>query len=61
MKRVAFAWLTFWYDFDTKKEAEEFVVKNGGKGWQIKEPYDNGADHWTVVVEKPYSNYNPGW
>lgn len=62
MKTIAFAWTTFWYDFDTEEEAREYYKENcWGKGWQVKEPYDNGNGKWTVVVEKPYGAYNPGW
>lgn len=62
MKKVAFAWLTFWYDFTTKEEAERFVRDNQGKGWHFEnELYCNGNDEWVVRVSKPYGKYNPGW
>ena len=64
MKKVAFAHVEYVYDFDTKEEADRFI-KEAPKGWNgwyfvTKEPEDNG-DVWTVVVKKPYKNYNPGW
>ena len=61
MKRVAFAWVTFWLDFDTMDEAQAYYINNHGKGFRFpKEPYYNGTN-WTVEVEKPYRNYNCGW
>ena len=63
MKKVIFAWVTFWYDFDTLTEADEYCNKNkiAGKNWLIEEPYENGIGGWTVEVKKRYGNYNPGW
>lgn len=62
MKKIAFAWLTFWYDFTTKEEAEKFVSDNRNKGWHFEgTPYINGNNEWTVQVLKPYQKYNPGW
>lgn len=64
MKQVAFAWVTFLYDFDTLEKAEEYYKKNRfdeKKHWLIEEPYENGVGGWTVEVKKPYKDYNPGW
>lgn len=64
MKKVAFAWLTFWYDFSTKEEAEKFRDDNQGKYWLIDRPYENNNNNgfpYTVEVKKPYGKYNPGW
>lgn len=62
MKKIAFAWITVWYDFTTKEEAEKFVRDNQKKGWHFDgEPYCNGNNEWTVQVDKPYGKYNPGW
>lgn len=64
MKRVVFAHVEYVYDFDTKEEADRFIKEapKGCRGWYFvtEEPEDDG-DVWTVVVDKPYKNYNPGW
>lgn len=62
-KRVAFAWVTIWYDFDTEQEAINFIRKNRtGKGWLVEEVAVKNNDYWTVEVKKPYNKkYNPGW
>lgn len=65
MKRVAFAWKTFVYDFTTYEEAWQFMADGKGKGWffYTEEPYHNSGDDfpWSVKVDKPLGNYCPGW
>lgn len=64
MKKVAFAWVTFWYDFTTKEEAEKFIRDNQGKYWLFGKPYENNNNNgflYTVEVKKQYGKYNPGW
>ena len=65
MKKIAFAWLTYWYDFSTEEEAKEFIRNNRGKYWNFGEVYENhngeGCLPYTVEVKKPYGKYNPGW
>ena len=65
MRKVIFASIEYVCDFDTKEEAEAFMVKNARKGWwwDTKEPYLNKAagNKWTVVYRTPHRNYNPGW
>ena len=64
MKKTAFAWITFMYDFDTEEEAEKYVKRNRGRYWLISKPYKNNNNNgfpYTVEVKKPYGKYNPGW
>ena len=60
MKRVVFAWTTVWLDFDTKEELEQYKVDNQYKKWIIKD-LDENDDNYTLVVQRPYGNYNTGW
>lgn len=66
-KRICFAWSEFWYDFDTKEEADQYMKNNRGKGWFFvyDEPYKGYGDddpRWCVAVRKPYDNvHNTGW
>ena len=61
-RKVAFAWVTFVYDFDFEEECDRFIKANRGKGWYFGEKsYDRFGGYWTVRVEKPYRDYNCGW
>lgn len=62
MKRVAFAFTAFWYDFDTKEELDRYVdnLKKKGTYFRIQNIYDNGK-FWTLVIYRQYKNYETGF
>ena len=64
MKRVAFAHIEQVVDFTTREEAEKFEVESRNKGYYIVwGTHEVKMDelYYSVVIRKPYQNYNTGW
>lgn len=57
---IAFAYTTLYIDFDTMEDLYKYKKKNMYKGWRFKDEYING-DFFTLIVERPYKDYNTGW
>lgn len=60
--KVAFANISLIIDFDSEEEANQYKIKNMGKGWWFGEiEYNSPINMWTMEVRRPYGKYNCGW
>jgi len=63
MKRLTFAWVTLWYDFDTEKEMQDFIIKWESKPFHKVDETSYQEDFGYIAkVMKPYkSNVYTGY
>ena len=62
--KVAFASIELVLDFPTMESAKSYEDKARKKGWYIERPvYENGGGElpYSLVVRRPYKDYNAGW